>query len=518
MKKKPHMQSRGYRFRVYIFAGFLVFLVVTSFAFTFGVAWYSKKVTFLIVEKDFIERERERSMIDLLLAMDRNRKKYFLLGKDEYRTRFFENVAEFRKELMILEEHCLGDSEKQTWKKLKNRFEVYLQNDPFSITMDRPISEGVSDLPLEEVHHLLRLNQDRMDQRIEQISKLEDKTIQAGLLWAGLSIVIAFLSSIFLIRSITRPIDLLRKGTKEIAEGRFYHRVDLPTQDELGDLADSFNEMAYQLKKLDDMKADFIAIVSHELKTPLTSMKEAVELLLEEAVGPVSPKQKHLLQINAEGIQKLSGFVEDILNLTRMEGGLAPLYHVRLDFKALLEETLKVFRFLAEKSQIQLSVDIHPDPLPPIYGDAERLRQVLSNLLSNAIYFSPAGGEVLIKVEFIKHKTSPLASKGAVRQDGAKHWLQVRISDTGEGIPKEEWKRVFDKFYQILEKSNRSNGSGLGLTIARQIVEAHGGSIQIEESSEKGTTFIFVIPQDGLHREHEKQREVFREKLQIETA
>ena len=515
---KPRMQSRGYRFRVYIFAGFLVFLVVSSFSFTFGVAWYSKKVTILIVEKDFIERERERSMIDLLLAMDRNRKKYFLLEKDEYRSRFFENVSEFRQELMILEGHCQADSEKRTWKKLKDRFEVYLQSDPLSLSKDGPMSEGVSDLPLEEVHHLLRLNQDRIDQRIEQISKLEDKTVQAGLLWAALSVAVAFLSSFFLIRSITRPIDLLRKGTKEIAEGRFYHRVDLPIQDELGDLADSFNEMAYQLKKLDDMKADFIAIVSHELKTPLTSMKEAVELLLEETVGPISPKQKHLLNINAEGIQKLSGFVEDILNLTRMEGGLAPLYQVRFDFKALLEESLKVFHFLAEKNHIRLGVEIHPDPLPPIYGDAERLKQVLSNLLSNAIYFTPVGGEVLIKIEYIKHKISLLAPKGAVRQDSAKHWLQVRISDTGEGIPKEEWKRVFDKFYQILEKSNRSNGSGLGLTIARQIVEAHGGSIQIEESSEKGTTFVFVLPQDGFHKEHEKRREVFRERLQIETV
>ena len=131
-------------------------------------------------------------------------------------------------------------------------------------------------------------------------------------------------------------------------------------------MADSFNEMAYQLKKLDDMKADFIAIVSHELKTPLTSMKEAVELLLEEAVGPLESKQRHLLNINSEGIQKLSGFIEDILNLTRMEGGLAPLYQVRFDFQELLEESLNVFRFLADQNQIHLSVEIHPDPLPPI--------------------------------------------------------------------------------------------------------------------------------------------------------
>ncbi len=509
------IRNKGYRFRVYLFAGFMVFLVLTSFAYTIGVTWYSKNVTAMIVEKDFRARNIERSLFDLLLSMDRNRKKYVLLEKVEYKTLYERDAEKFKEELANLKTLNQTEEESRAWEELKKRFESYLQKDPLSAHRERASPEGLSGLPLEEINRLLRLNQDRIDLRIAAMSRLEGKTFQVGLFWAVLSLLVAFVSSVLLIRSITKPIKLLQNGTREIAEGRFSHRVDLERQDELGELADAFNQMALQLKKLDDMKNEFMAMVSHELRTPLTSMKEAVELLQEETVGPLNEKQKNLLRINASGMQKLGIFVDDILNLTRMEGGLAPLYSTWFDFEVLLEEKLNTFRLLADKKQIQLSSVYHPDPFPRVFGDVERLKQVLANLLNNAILFTPSGGDVTVEAETVSSKSLPADIRESLRKETAKTWLRVKVSDTGEGIPKEEAKRVFDKFYQIKNSSGfKQMGCGLGLTIAKHIVEAHGGTIWVEISPQPGATMTFVVPQEGRPKDRRPGREGIPEREQ----
>ena len=522
MEVWERIKNSGYRVRIYLFAGLMVVLVVTSLSFTFGVSWYSKRLFALIVEKDYKAREKERTLVDLLFSMDQNRKKYFLLENPEYERLFQNDVREFRKELASLEELGLSELEEPTYLKLKEQFEDNLRRDPVATGQDPSAIESISDLPREELRHLLKhllkLNKDRMELRISLMNRLEQRTLQVVLFGAVFSLMAAGLLSFLLIRSITRPIDLLRKGTHEIAEGRFLHRVDLATRDELGELADAFNEMAYQLKRLDDLKAEFIALVSHELKTPLTSMKEAVGLLLEEAVGPISPKQERLLLINAAGIDKLTGFVEDILNLTGMEGGLTPLYFTRFDFQELLQRKLDTFRLLADKKQVRLSATYRPDPLPQVYGDAERIRQVLANLLSNAIFFTPHRGEVSLQVECAKSRSFPSRVREVSKLESSRQWLKVKISDTGQGIPKEEWNRVFDKFYQIQKNSNRGSGSGLGLTIAKHIVEAHGGSIWVEDSSEKGTIFVVVLPQDEATKEKWTREQVDTSSVHSQSA
>ncbi len=255
------------------------------------------------------------------------------------------------------------------------------------------------------------------------------------------------------------------------------------------------------------MKSDFIAIVSHELKTPLTSMKEAVDLLLEEAVGPLRPKQRRLLDISAASTQKLAEFINDILNLTRMEGGLVSMHESRFDFHRLLEEKLTTLRLQADKKEIVLSATYDPDPLPPLIGDPERLGQVLANLLNNAIHFTPRGGKISVQAEYMRKKVIPFRSKEDPGHGPPRQWLEVSISDTGRGIPKEEWKRVFGKFYQIERGTSRGKGSGLGLAITRYIVEGHGGTIRVGESSRKGTTIVFTLPQDRVRKKDDRKLE-----------
>jgi len=206
--------------------------------------------------------------------------------------------------------------------------------------------------------------------------------------------------------------------------------------------------------------------------------------------------------------------VEDILNLTTMEGGLTPIYSTRFDMQSLLQRKLDTFRLLADKKQIRLSATYKPDPLPPILADAERLEQVLANLLNNAIFFTPPGGEVAFRVESTLGKSLPARVRGTTRVESSRQWFKIEISDTGEGIPKEERNRVFDKFYQIKKSSIQGSGTGLGLTIAKSIVEAHGGYIWVEDSSAGGTTFVIVLPQAEVTGEKTEREEAGQGRLQ----
>lgn len=497
---KFRLSFRGYRLRVILFAGLMVVLVLASIGITVGVAWYSKRTTSVLVERDFRVRQLGLSLVDILLSMERNRKKFFLLQKQEYKDRFFEYLRRLGTGLEELEGLGLTEAERSCWARLRNFWEGLHAEDAFGETRGGEGAQFSVEIPLEEVYRLLGANQENMKARIREMGRLEEETIRLGILWGGLSLVVAGGLSFFLVRSVTVPIGLLRHGTREIAEGRFGHRIALSSPDELGDLAEAFNEMAERLQHFDDMKADFMAIVSHELKTPLTSMKEAVELLREGTAGPLNAKQTHLLDINAQGIQKLANLVDEILNLTRMEAGMLDLCQTWMDFGRLLEERLASFRLLAEKKRVAINVRLRPDPLPLVQADPERLKQVLDNLLDNAIRFTPVGGRVSIAVEY-KEKDLP----GQRPRENGGGWtsgagLVCRVSDTGEGIPPPERKRVFEKFYQIRRKSSRGSGSGLGLSIAKHIIEGHGGAIWVEDAVPHGATFVFTLPQERLGR------------------
>jgi len=489
------LRIRGYRLSVYLLAGLMIFLGATGFLFTYGLSWYSRQIA-VTANRDFEARDIERTLADLLLNMEQNRKKFLLFEKNEYRDLYEEDAERFTRKMEELETLLVSEDERTSWSRLVSLFEphAHLQADPAEAGGEPQGAMRPLDPSLEEVQQLMLLNQIQMDLHLKQMDHLTERSLKMGLLLAVGSIFMAGILSALLIRSITRPIRRLQRGTREIAAGRFSHRVDVPSQDEMGDLADAFNEMANQLKKLDELKTDFIAIVSHELRTPLTSMKEAVELLGEEAVGPLVEKQKTLLKITAAGINKLSIFIDDILNLTTLEGGMVPMVGSRIDFQELVFEKIETFRLLADKKRIRLSAEFVPDPFPPVNGDGLRLRQVLANLVSNAIHHTGTGGEIHVQVSSCKGRA---LSKRVRLQTGralSRQWVLVTVLDSGEGIPREEWNRVFDKFYQIHGEKPRTTGTGLGLSIAKHIVEAHGGLIWVEDSSRRGTAISFAGP------------------------
>jgi signal transduction histidine kinase len=304
------------------------------------------------------------------------------------------------------------------------------------------------------------------------------------------ALLLSILLSVLLVRSIIGPIERLAEGAHEVSAGRFGHRLDAEGNDEFAQVARDFNSMIERLDELDRMKRDFVAKVSHDLKTPLSSMQETISVLLDGVAGPVSPKQRQLLELNLESGRRLSAMLSKLLDLSRIEAGLEPDMEM-LDLLALVRRSIE--RADATPSHQGLTISFaDPKHRMLVRGDATGLSQVLDNLLENAIKFSPPGGTVTVGVA---DQPAMIARIPATirRPQGAA--VVLTISDEGPGIPDDEKERIFDRFYQAgAGRAAPGRGVGLGLTICREIVNSHGGAIWVTDHEPRGSTFHVLLP------------------------
>ena len=225
------------------------------------------------------------------------------------------------------------------------------------------------------------------------------------------------------------------------------------------------------------MKAEFLAHVSHELRTPMASIQEGTHLLLDEIPGPLTQEQRTTLRIMADSSRRLIYLISTILDLSKMDAGMMEYRIVPVDLKRVADISISKVRLLADSKHVQLLMDATGDRIW-VKADAHRIEQVLDNLLSNAVKFSPEGGVVKVQMK-------PDLRAGV---------LEVAVSDTGPGIAAEDLPHLFDRFYQGRTKAKHASaGSGLGLALAKKVVEAHGGRIWIESEMSKGATVRFTL-------------------------
>jgi signal transduction histidine kinase len=297
---------------------------------------------------------------------------------------------------------------------------------------------------------------------------------------AGLiALLLAAAIGVWLTRSIARPVRELERGMEAVADGGFGYRLALSPQrhDEFGRLASSFEEMTKQLAELDKLKAEFVSVASHELKTPINVVLGYVQLLDEGVFGPVSPKQQEVLHTLEAQVQSLSRLVKQLLDMSRFEAGGGKLEVRRVPLDKFLGELERAFQVLAIQRDIHFVVRRGEHLPAEVSWDTDRMNEVLGNLLSNAFKFTQRGGEIELSVEAV---------------DDA---LQMEVRDTGAGIPPEQLPQIFEKFFQAdNQRSASTKGSGLGLAIAKTIVEAHGGSIHCESTPGVGTSFTLMLP------------------------
>jgi two-component system, NtrC family, sensor histidine kinase KinB len=241
-----------------------------------------------------------------------------------------------------------------------------------------------------------------------------------------------------------------------------------------------------RLFRFDELRSDLVATVAHEFRTPLTSLRMALHLCTEEVVGPLTPKQSELLHAAREDCERLQTIVDDLLNLARLESGRIDLHKRRVEPKAIVDGIIDVHRAAAEQASLTLRSEVFPS-LPEVFADPDRLQLVFSNLVTNAIRHSPAGAEIVIRA--IEEPTREAASRE--RSNGHAH-VRFEIADRGPGIPSEHQAGLFEKFVRV--PGSPEGGSGLGLFIAKGLVQAHGGEIGIDSEAGRGATFWFTIP------------------------
>lgn len=288
------------------------------------------------------------------------------------------------------------------------------------------------------------------------------------------AVIVAAGFSFALSRRIVAPLREMTAASRRIAEGKYDERVTARSADELGQLGESFNQMAAQLEQVESMRRQLIGDVSHELRTPLTAIKGSMEGLMD---GVLPADAETYQQIHAEA-DRLSRLVDDLQELSRVEARAYPMDFREVDLSALVATTIKRLTPTARAKRITLTFRGPRDDVR-FLADEDRLGQVLTNLVANGIQYSPEGGAVTISAE---QKNSE---------------LQITVTDTGVGIPPEHLTHIFDRFYRVDKSRSRAagGGSGIGLTIARHLVEAHGGKIWAESEGEgKGSRFVFTIP------------------------
>lgn len=310
------------------------------------------------------------------------------------------------------------------------------------------------------------------------------------------ALAISILISYLIFRSISKPLASLTEGTRAIAEGKFLYRLDTSRKDEFSQLARDFNTMTRRLNELDVLKKDFVSHVSHELKSPLASMQETIRLLLDQIPGPLTEKQKRLLDLNLQSGSRLTSMIGNLLDLSKMDSGMMEYELKRQDLLPLVRGAIAELEVQAQERQVQISASF-PDESLPVECDSDRVIQVIVNLVGNAIKFSPKKSVVQVTIEAVQGVPEHTPNRWR-RLIGSSDWGRnfglVTVSDAGPGIPDSDKEAVFEKFHQIKQgKRIAGQGVGLGLAICRTIVEAHRGAIWVEDNPGGGSRFQLLL-------------------------
>ena len=292
------------------------------------------------------------------------------------------------------------------------------------------------------------------------------------MLAGAIAAVIALVMARWLARGMTQPLRDMADAARRMEIGDYSTRVHTTTRDEVGQLAAAFNRMSRELENLEASRRDLVANVSHELKTPITAIRAHLENLLDGVEQP----DPEILEIMLAQSERLGRLVEQLLDLSKLESGEVPLRREEVALAPLVAQVVSEIEVACADRDVALTSDL-PDDLPAIEADPERVHQVLFNLVDNAVRFTPEGGAVRIEAE---------------RHDGS---VLVSVADTGVGIPEAALPRLFERFYRVDSSRSRGDGgTGIGLAIARSVVEAHGGTIHAESEPGQGSVFTFDLP------------------------
>jgi signal transduction histidine kinase len=299
------------------------------------------------------------------------------------------------------------------------------------------------------------------------------KAINFFLLTGGLlAIVMATVITFIIARRISQPIQALNLAVTKLGKGDFSQRVQIKDRSEIGELSNTFNKMADSLEHLENLRRQITTDVAHELRTPVSNIRGQLEAIQDKLLKP-DPKSIGSLH---EETMLLSRLIDDLQDLTLVESGKLNMIKQPEDVKAIIFQAFDVMQSRAQSSGLSIKMDV-PEELPLCMIDQHRISQVLKNLIANAIIHTPKGGTITVSARKLDN------------------WIEISVTDTGHGISQEDLPNIFERFYRADKSRTReTGGTGLGLTITRRLVEAHGGEINVDSEPGKGSRFYFTIP------------------------
>jgi signal transduction histidine kinase len=328
---------------------------------------------------------------------------------------------------------------------------------------------------IDEAERALR---DRTRSRVDRAAAEAEQARQLAIYVLCFAVLLAAGIAVWLTRSVSGPVSDIEAGMAAVAEGDFSYSLAIPPsqRDEFGRLSASYHTMSMQLAELDKLKAEFVSVASHELKTPVNVILGYLQLLQDGIYGDLTERQTEVCRTLEQQCHALGRLVKQLLDVSRFEAGGGKLDLRRFPLAPFLDELEASFHVLALQRGVHFTVRRAPTVPVSVLWDPDRISEVLGNLLSNAFKFTPSGGRVSLSV------------------DARDEHVQMEVRDTGTGIAPEQLPRIFDKFYRADNQQADSDGTGLGLAIAKTIVEAHRGRIVVDSTPGVGTTFSIDLP------------------------
>ncbi|MBC2710054.1 MAG: HAMP domain-containing histidine kinase [Desulfosarcina sp.] len=442
-----------------------------------------------IVAKNYAIASGTKKMMGTLLSMEENKQKYLLLKKVDYLVFFNEAQRAFEENLaQVTRLTTMGHDISDVWLNISNDYSNYPNaaevstylageiKDPEAVNTfwipESIVNDWISKISGERLK-----NEQEIEQATRELNRKGRLSAKNGLIGLAVSSLVGLLGIFYLAYSMIRPLRELMDGIREISSDRLSKSLEIRGQDEFGELAHAFNEMSHRLHKEERMRSDFISMLSHEIRTPLTSIRESVNMIREKVMGPINSRQEKFLGIAGSEISRISDLLSHLMQASRLEPGLLNMQLEPIDPHTFASECANSIKLAAEAKNIELLIQVPPQ-LPPIVGDRKQLQQAMLNYLSNAVKFSEPDTRVTVGVRYQRSQSQ----------------LSFFVKDNGPGILDEDQAFLFNKYYRGQRERDRLEGVGLGLSIVKNIVESHHGTVWINSQVGKGSTFGFTLP------------------------
>jgi signal transduction histidine kinase len=442
-----------------------------------------------IVAKNYAIASGIKKMMETLLSMEENKQKYLLLKKADYLVFFNEAQRDFEENLdQVIRLTAMGHEISEVWRDVSDDYHTYPSaskvhaylagnvKDPEAVNTFW-IPESVINDWIGKISDERQKNELEIEQATRELNRKGRLSAKNGLIGLAVCSLVGFLGICYLAYSMIRPLRELMNGIREISSDRLGTPLKVRSQDEFGELAHAFNEMSYRLRKEERMRSDFISMLSHEIRTPLTSIRESVNMIREEVMGPINNRQEKFLGIAGSEISRISDLLSHLMQASRLEPGLLNMQLAPIDPHTFISECAKNIKLAVQAKRIELQIHV-PSQLPPVVGDHKQLQQAMLNYLSNAVKFSEPDSRIIV----------------GVRQHRLKNRLSFFVKDNGPGILDEDQAYLFNKYYRGLRERERLEGVGLGLSIVKNIVESHHGTVWVSSQVGRGSTFGFTLP------------------------